>query len=373
MRPLNFHFMLRKRIGVIDLGFGDCGKGLTTSFLCNKYIKEVGDGVVVRSNGGHQAGHTVVYKGKRHVFSQFGSGTLQNVPTFISKNCTIYPPSLLREYEYIKEYNPMLWVDPMTMITTPWDVITNRELEKSKSNGSVGMGFGQTIDRNEKHFNLYFQDLFFEDVLREKLYNICMYYNGQVSLTYDFINQCKELVESAWCSRMTWRDIDNFNIVIFESAQGVMLDQHFGFFPNVTRSNTTSKNMWEMSNLNEIYYITRTYQTRHGKGYMSDTGKPNLKNFENETNKSHEFQGEFRTAYLDKELLKYALTCDLNFGENRYVKRNLIVTCNDQLEMDENITTELIEFASLENVYYSYGPSLTDIKVKSNSYEQSYI
>ena len=54
---------------VLGLNFGDEGKGLTTSFLCSK----VENPIVVRFNGGHQAGHTVVIEGKRHVFSNMGA------------------------------------------------------------------------------------------------------------------------------------------------------------------------------------------------------------------------------------------------------------------------------------------------------------
>ena len=67
---------------VIGLGFGDEGKGITTSYLCKKLE---GTKIVVRFNGGHQAGHTVVFNGKRHIFSSWGSGTLQGIPTYWSE------------------------------------------------------------------------------------------------------------------------------------------------------------------------------------------------------------------------------------------------------------------------------------------------
>ena len=66
---------------VIGANFGDEGKGLVTDYLCSQ-----GAGVVVRFNGGAQAGHTVVTpEGERHVFRHFGSGTFLGVPTFLSQ------------------------------------------------------------------------------------------------------------------------------------------------------------------------------------------------------------------------------------------------------------------------------------------------
>jgi len=145
---------------VIGLLYGDEGKGITTSFLSqNKPMA-----TVIRSNGGHQAGHTVQYKGFRHVFSQFGSGTLQSTPTFISKNCTIYPPAILKEYSLIEQYKPILMVDPLAMITTPFDIGQNRILEQINKHGSVGVGFGQTIQRNEDNYKLFAQDLYHKDI-----------------------------------------------------------------------------------------------------------------------------------------------------------------------------------------------------------------
>lgn len=355
---------------VIDLGFGDSGKGITTSFLSQD--KKSYETIVVRTNGGHQAGHTVQYDGFRHVFSQFGSGTLQGLPTYISKYCTIYPPSLLREYEYIKHYMPTLYIDPLTMITTPWDIDYNRRVEKDKKHGSVGMGFGQTIQRNEDNYKLYFQDLFNEKVLMAKLHNIVFDYYKFPSMTIGqdeivlFMEQCRKLVNSPFCKHNTWEALKYKSNIIFESAQGILLDMDFGFFPNVTRSNTTSKNIIELApDLDEIYYCTRTYQTRHGNGFMTneDLPKPilDMSNGE-ETNQSHKYQGEFRVTELDAELLKYSLTCDKNFRP-AHTKSNLIITCFDQHPIDvKGLIDELQKVVVFDKVFISNSPEAKDIK-----------
>ena len=78
---------------VIDTLFGDCGKGLVTSFLSSQTSPD--STIVVRFSGGSQAGHTVVYDNHRHVFSNLCSGTLQGIPSYWSEYCTFNPISFM--------------------------------------------------------------------------------------------------------------------------------------------------------------------------------------------------------------------------------------------------------------------------------------
>ena len=148
-----------KYSSVIGLQFGDEGKGSMVSYLCSQSRNPL----VVRFNGGHQAGHTVLYNGIRHTFSSFGSGTLQGVPTYWSKYCTFYPLAAYNEYLKLQTLGikkPILYVDPLCPVTTPYDCFSNFLDEKENNHGSVGVGFGSTIKRHESHYKLYFQDLF---------------------------------------------------------------------------------------------------------------------------------------------------------------------------------------------------------------------
>jgi len=339
---------------VLGLGYGDEGKGLTTSYLCSKTENPI----VVRFNGGQQAGHTVVYNGKRHVFSSFGSGSLQGVPTYWSQFCTFYPPSFLREYELLD--NPKIYVHPLCHITTPFDVERNKYLEVSNKHGSVGMGFGATLERSEKYYKLFVQDLFFPDILEAKLKSIAKYYNDLIgvypaaNLEVEEFMKCAEEVTKI----INIKPIEKKYTPIFEGAQGILLDMDFGFFPHVTRSNTTSKNALSIAKSEEVYYVTRSYLTRHGNGPLLGESKLHLLNNENETNKSHMYQGEFRTAPLNTELINYALLCDSYFSHG--LKKNLVITCLDQYSISidsllDNIDTEF------DKVFISNGDSLTNI------------
>lgn len=355
--------------------WGDEGKGLTTSFLCSKLENPL----VIRFNGGHQAGHTIEQDGIRHVFSNFGSGTLQNIPTYWSKYCTFYPIGVSNELKALRRHNyqPKLFVNPLCPVTTPYDVEINRSIEITNQHGSCGVGFGSTIQRQESYYKLYVQDLFFEDVLIAKLSNIEKYYNFSISqFSMDnFLEKCREVRD--FIQVKTYDDIvretkGKFQPVC-EGAQGLLLDMDFGFFPNVTRSNTTCRNAFDIAGTQDVYYAVRTYQTRHGNGFMTNEELPfpTLINNEKETNQFNDWQGEFRKSILDLDLLNYAYKCDSNFSTT--VAKKLMITCVDQtgenIVVTKNKKVMEINFADIPNyldikfkaVYASFGPSIKDI------------
>jgi len=358
----------------LGLGFGDEGKGLTTSYLCSTAKNPL----VVRFNGGHQAGHTVVYNGKRHIFSSFGSGTLQGFPTYWSKQCTFYPNAFVKEHEELAKIgvDPKIYVNSLSPVTTPYDVLFNKISEKVNGHGSVGVGFGATIERQENNVKLFVQDLFHKEILEHKLVAIDQYYAWKrkeynvakmpyqqqlpelsIDIFLDNIEKAKKLI------KLDNGDLIRENIysktaytLIYEGAQGIMLDKDFGFFPNVTRSNTTSKGVTQS---NEVFYITRSYQTRHGNGPMVGNRPVTLKNNENESNVFNESQGQFRTCHLEPSLINYALECDNHFSEGGI--KNLVVTCMDQYEIDMPELLSKIH-TKFDKVFVSYGPSLENLK-----------
>jgi len=350
---------------IIGAGFGDEGKGAQVNFLCNQTHKPM----VVRFNGGHQAGHTVVFEGKRHVFSNFGSGTLRGVPTFWSRFCTVSPTGIMNEGKALRDagVNPVLYLDANAMITTPFDILKNIDLDDKSNHGSVGVGFGQTIQRNEDMYHLYVRDLLYPTIRDAKLKNIINNYygfnfdpseehhqNAKTRKIYNkFIAACDDLVERYdICNGFQGLYDHNF---IFEGAQGIMLDMDYGFFPNVTRSNCTAKNALVL--IKEIeaglgykvnvrtYYMTRAYQCRHGNGHMTNEDLDNsyIIDNPNETNQSDGFQGKFRKSVLDLDMLQYAINCDKY--ENPNSKRVLVVTCLDQVPARIPVTSngELLE------------------------------
>ena len=260
-------------------------------------------------------------------------------------------------------FRPKLYIDALAQVTTPYDIAWNRALELLNKHGSCGLGFGCTIERNETPNRLYAQDLLYPMVLQEKLKTIYRYYlqkckaDGRKGLCHAYQQAVAEISEEEFlyfvertvkiATILPEHEVFNrFNHFVFEGAQGILLDMDYGFFPHVTRSNTTSKNALELiqrNNLAEptVHYITRAYQSRHGNGPMTNEDLPlKLQGTEFETNQTNAWQGEFRKSVLDLELLNYALMCDLNHSKS--LKKNLVVTCLDQLTDDLQITNSSV-------------------------------
>jgi adenylosuccinate synthase len=332
---------MKKASIVVGLGYGDESKGSTTAFLC----QQGSNPLVIRYCGGHQAGHTVIYNGQRHVFSNFGSGTLQGVPTYWSEYCTFYPIGVLNEWQALKEFSPKLFVHPLAPVATPFDRMFNEEQAAENGHGTCGVGFGATWERHEAFHKIFVQDLFYPKVLEKKLQLMVKYYytdygRGQWSIVVtDFLKTCEQV---CWLID-TKIDFGHYGHYVFEGAQGILLDKDFGFFPHVTRGNTTTKNAFEIYQKHlyekipglyrapDVYYVTRTYQTRHGNGPLTNEafGPPKLINNEQETNVQNQWQGPFRKSLLDADMLNYALQCDAHFRDP-YSTKNLVLTCMDQ-------------------------------------------
>lgn len=331
-----------KQSVVLGSLFGDEGKATMVDRLSRNTDRSI---LVVRFSGGNQVSHTVARADKKHVFSNFGSGTLNNVPTYWSKFCTISPTTILNELDILKQkgYAPILYVDRNCPVTTPFEVYANKLDAITRSHGTCGAGYGNTIKREETFYSLVFSDLFYPSILRAKLNSIIAYYENKAVLVEadiidNFINDCLILTETDEIKLCDENVMENKDHVIFEGSQGLLLDQHYGFFPNVTRSNTGTTNIKSWLNKDaDIYLMTRAYQTRHGNGFMTNENKRhNIFQDLTEANKTNEYQGVFRKSLLDLDLLNYAFDKD-EFVRNSKNKR-LIVTCMDHSKNDYRFT-----------------------------------
>lgn len=320
---------------VIGIGFGDEGKGRIIDLLASHLPSPSKSALNVRFSGGHQVGHTVRAEyGTRHVFSNFGSATMRGVPTYWSKDCTVCPTGLLNELDILREkgFEPKIYIHAECPIVTPMDQDANRSRERDNNHGSVGVGFGSTVQREEDFYSLKFIDLFYPDVLNAKTHNICMnYYKPEEFDFQEFWDACRQLcIDKAVEIVHEMPYADN---VLFEGSQGMLLDQHYGFFPNVTRSNTGSKNLADYPLEIEWYLVTRAYQTRHGNGFMTNESTDhNIKQNPEETNVTNDWQGEFRRSLLDVSLLEYGIRRDEIIRKAKM--KRLVITCVDHVVED---------------------------------------
>jgi adenylosuccinate synthase len=357
--------IIRSQI-VVDLGFGDSGKGRVVDSLC----ESAPNPLVVRYNGGPQAGHTVLRDGKRHTFSSFGSGTLQGVPSFFGPKTLIYPPNLVREYRKLQRLNgskvqTRLYIDPRAQVITPADIALCRVRERIRNHGSCGIGVGTTMARIEQTpYRLPAAVLGMPELANAKMGAVYDNWsaNQALALTEEREPKWWDMFQEEFVHhRRDWENglqsfnalndvfilplpevirIEKAHMLIFEGAQGVMLDRYFGSFPNVTYADTTSRNAWEILvelNLDtpaDVTYVHRCYTTRHGNGWMpSEWGQEEidlyLENLEHEYNATNDWQGRFRRGEVDWDLVEAALRYDQAFHRSSSLS-NLVVTCMDQ-------------------------------------------
>jgi adenylosuccinate synthase len=129
--------------------------------------------------------------------------------------------------------------------------------------------------------------------------------------------------------------------LVFEGAQGLLLDEHTGQFPYVTRSNTGLTNVVKLAPVDEalnVWYVTRAYLTRHGAGPMVGEDSSVGDGVVDLTNKPNDWQGSLRFAPLDPYAVLANICRDVN-ACGRQVVVNVVVTCCDQV--DSSVVTQL--------------------------------
>jgi adenylosuccinate synthase len=326
---------------VSGLGFGDEGKGTITEYLVhdNKAI------LVIRYNGGSQAAHSVVRNdGTHHTFSQFGSGTYEGAKTFLSRFVLVNPLSILNEAKHLEETGvkdplSLLAVDRRAPLITQYHRATNRIFEYARGGaryGSCGEGIGEVMKDYLKYGDQvplvgdiedyvtltkklnFTRDLKHAEIEARGIQLSTMAPDMHQSFEL-FQQRANTAAERFFESRVRIRLVDsgylglfiNHNIV-FEGAQGILLDQDYGFQPHTTWTNITFENantlLHEMNFSGEVTRVgvTRTYSTRHGAGPLV-TEEVNGPVNPYEHNGSGSLQGNFRSGPLDLVLLRYAL------------------------------------------------------------------
>ena len=321
---------------VIDLGFGDAGKGVVTEYLCSRDPENT---VVVRFSGGHQCGHKVIKGDVEHVFANFGSGTLSGCPTYWSEHCTFESVGFWKEYSLLREKGvaPRISVHPECPVTTIYDMFVNRNSVEVE-HGTTGTGFFRTKKRHFRDNVPYtVGDCLLGpwNLVLKKLDSISDYYDiGDRLDIGPFVEACfgiRRLLKNGFV-----RVVDHLprhpNLV-FEGSQGLLLDQRVGYFPHVTPSDVTPRNALEMAGrLDEVWLVSRVYQTRHGNGPMTNAEHSLLlANNERETNKLDRDQGEFRVSVLDLDQLLYAKAEGIDKIVPPATRINLVMTCADQI------------------------------------------
>jgi adenylosuccinate synthase len=343
---------------ITGLGFGDEGKGSTVDAVCRQF----GVNLVVRYNGGAQPAHNVVLPDNtHHTFSQFGSNSfIPGSRTFLSEYVMVNPISFIREASILgkKTVLPKVFIDTRALVTTPYHIKLNYIREKARGcghHGTTGMGIGETVlDSLARPTEcMRISDLVsgktFErlsktrDYLREEARKL----NAEEEfdqINFDDILFCfQKFIEMPNVYFLDQRGVkqlfDEETDVVFEGAQGVLLDENYGFHPHTTWSKTTPVNAKSLCK--EYRYgetktigVIRSYHTRHGRGPFPT--ESSLLNHPEIHNDNESAPGNFRLGYFDLSLLKYAVICcggidllamnhvDCISDDQQYVEDNLV-------------------------------------------------
>ena len=278
-----------KNTVVVGAQFGDEGKAKITDLLA--YEADF----ITRFQGGSNAGHTVVANGKKYAFHLVPSGILyENKICMIGAGCVIKPDDLKKEIEDIisqgiarEHFEKCLKISPLAHITmkyhTDIDGYSENSLGKNKI-GTTKKGIGPTYTDKYRRTGIRVEDLFNKETLSKKMDIILPAKNKELEFVYnlkpytkeEILSECEEYrkilapyVDFNWQENLL--NIKNNKSILFEGAQGVMLDVDYGTYPYVTSSNPIAggagvgASVGPMS-IQRAIGVFKAYMTRVGEG-----------------------------------------------------------------------------------------------------------
>lgn len=387
---------------VIGKNFGDEGKGLATDYFAHSAQKEGIPCLVIRHNGGAQAGHTVEMPGKRFVFHQLASGSFRDADTLWADT---FLPDLYKLGEEIEAFSalsglaPRIWAFPQCRCVLIDDVLINMALEESRGNrrhGSCGMGINEAVERSgSAHFALRLEDAAGRscDSLAARMLELRGSYTlrrlEELSLSMDQMGEYGELLRNPLVIRNAAEvmcraaekiklaepdaaELEHWGEIVFEGAQGLLLDaENTEYAPYLTPSRTGMHNPGAFCKMHfasikpEAVYVSRTYVTRHGAGPLpyEDRFSPEDYGIRDMTNAPNPWQGRLRFApHGDFSRFFVPIWADVRESVCP-VKTSLLLThCNEtngkivfaegQQDIDR-FARKAVEEGTAETVYFS--------------------
>ena len=270
---------------VIGAQWGDEGKGKVIDLLTKQAE------AVVRFQGGHNAGHTLVINGEKTVLHLIPSGIFNDVKCIIGNGVVLHIPTLFEEIESLAEKGVSIednfLISSQCPLILPTHILLDNARERALGNkaiGTTGRGIGPAYEDKVGRRTIHLIDLLDPNKFSEKLQHLMEYHNSLLkNLFHSDTSNIKE-VEELWLSfaskispfvadtSLEINDLlSNDKKILFEGAQGSMLDIDHGTYPFVTSSNTVAGAASTGSGvgpgvLKKILGITKAYTTRVGSG-----------------------------------------------------------------------------------------------------------
>ncbi|MFT4614791.1 MAG: adenylosuccinate synthase [Bacteroidia bacterium] len=277
---------MSKNVVVLGTQWGDEGKGKIVDLLTDRAS------IVVRFQGGHNAGHTLVIDGEKTVLHLIPSGILrENVQCLIGNGVVLSPEAVLKEIAELEARDvpvrQRLKISPACPLILPYHVALDQAREAKRGNekiGTTGRGIGPAYEDKVARRGLRFGDLQDEQRFARRLREVMEYHNFALEKYYrveplsyeDVLEQTLEqgkqlLPMMADVTTLLHECRANGESIMFEGAQGSLLDIDHGTYPFVTSSNTTAGGTATGSGFGPLYLdyvlgITKAYTTRVGSG-----------------------------------------------------------------------------------------------------------
>jgi adenylosuccinate synthase len=271
---------------ILGVQWGDEGKGKIVDLLSEKFD------AVVRFQGGANAGHTVVIDGKKTVLHQIPSGILGNVPTCVIANGSVVDPvALMEEIEELRESNHVLegrfYISSRAPMVMPYHKLIDAWAEEKRDKGKIGTtgrGIGPAYQEKVSREGMRIGDLLDPARLESKIRARFKFINELARNVYDKAQTNPDEVISEYCklaeklrpfivdsSRLMRKMVEEGKEILFEGAQGTMLDIDHGTYPFVTSSSTAIGGVCTGTGLppkqvNASIGIAKAYCTRVGEG-----------------------------------------------------------------------------------------------------------
>ena len=294
---------MKKNAVVLGTQWGDEGKGKIVDLLTDKV------GAVVRFQGGHNAGHTLIINGHKTVLHLVPSGILrEGVDCYIGNGVVVEPDALLTEIQQLEkadvDVRSRLKISSAAPIIMPYHIVLDQLREKAKGGkaiGTTGRGIGPAYEDKIARRGIRFGDLFDPQRLKDKLTETLSYHNFVIE---HFFKEKPLDVEAVYQKALSFGEqLKQMNTdvtadlhqlqeqgkpILLEGAQGSLLDIDHGTYPYVTSSNTTAGAASTgtglgVTDIDYVLGITKAYTTRVGSGsfpteLIDDDGKMLAKN-----------------------------------------------------------------------------------------------
>lgn len=314
---------------VTGANYGDEGKGMVSYALAHEAVQQNKKVLTVLYNGGVQRAHTV----GDQVLHCVGAGDVVGGDTYYDHMFLVDPIALWMT-------GTKVYIHPECRVVIPCDVMRNREREVARGaarHGSCGLGIFDCVKRSETgKFDLRIHNLCFGlfDIY-DKLVEINKEYpysldDGLYTLD-NFMKACQYILDNCTITNL-YNLAQNYDTIIYEGGQGLLLDQqNKGDFPHLTPSSVGSYNIHsEIQKLNpnatDVFYVSRSYMTRHGAGPMEAECAKDAINATiiDKTNMPNDWQGSLRFGKIDKDSLQRRISGD--FSRYKNANMNMVFT-----------------------------------------------